>query len=299
MVLDFEIWISDFEVTLVAAQGRVRLTMSHSISNTVQRLLTLAVCVGAILSHASTLPGQDVEVESDSPTHFMGREIARTMHYRGASWLVRESRDREEEPRKLLGALGLEPGQSVCDIGCGNGFYTLLLARHVGPKGLVYAVDIQPEMLDLLAERAKARGVTNIRRVVGTATDPKLPAGQIDLILAVDVYHEFSHPGEMLEAMRASLKPRGRLVLVEFRLEDPEVPIKLLHKMSQRQVMRELTSNGFKLVGQFDELPWQHVLEFARDDSSLPDVALEPWKSPSSGEAADSSSAETKTDPLD
>jgi ubiquinone/menaquinone biosynthesis C-methylase UbiE len=207
----------------------------------------------------------------------MGREIARTMHYSGASWLVRESREREEEPRKLLAALNIQRGQTVCDMGCGNGFYTLLMAARVGPRGTVYAVDIQPEMLEMLAERAAARGIPNIRRVVGTATDPRLPANTFDLILAVDVYHEFSHPAEMLQAMRTSLRASGRLVLVEFRLEDPEVPIKLLHKMSQSQVSRELTANGFKLVGQFDELPWQHVLEFAREDSPLREVRLRPW----------------------
>ena len=132
----------------------------------------------------------------------------------------------------------------------------------------------------MLAERAESRGITNIRSVLGTATDPKLPDNALDLILAVDVYHEFSHPAEMLEAMRASLKPRGRLALVEFRMEDPEVPIKRLHKMSQEQIMRELPAHGFKLVGQFDELPWQHLMFFARDNGPLPEIELTPWQHP-------------------
>jgi len=211
---------------------------------------------------------------------YMGRRIARTMHFKGAPWLVRESRDREEEPAKMLGALGLTRGQTVCDLGCGNGFYTLKLAEHVGPKGTVYAVDIQPEMLQLLGERAETRGLNIIKPRLGTLVDPRLPAGEVDLILLVDVYHEFSHPVQMLTAMRASLKPQGRVALVEFRAEDPAVPIKPLHKMTQRQCVKEYTANGYKLVGQYDALPWQHVLLFARDDSPLKATPLKPWKKP-------------------
>lgn len=210
-------------------------------------------------------------------TEYLGRRIATTMHFRGAPWLVRESRDREEEPAKLLAALAIERGQTVCDLGCGNGFYTLQIAERVGPKGTVVAVDIQPEMLTLLNERATARGVTNLRPVQGELDDPKLPRAALDLILLVDAYHEFSHPVKMLAAMRASLKPTGRVALVEFRAEDPAVPIKPLHKMTQPQCVKEFTANGFKLVGQHDELPWQHVLFFARDDSPLETHALVPW----------------------
>ena len=213
-------------------------------------------------------------------THYMGREIAQTMHFLGAPWLVRESREREEDCKKLLTALPLKLGDSVCDIGCGNGFYTLRLAGRVGPNGKVYASDIQQEMLNMLVERAKSRQVTNVLPVLGTLVDPNLPSASMDLILAVDVYHEFSYPQEMLAALRTSLKPTGRLVLVEFRSEDPAVPIKPLHKMSQAQIMRELPENGFKLVGQFHELPWQHVLTFARDASPLPEVPLQAWNLP-------------------
>jgi ubiquinone/menaquinone biosynthesis C-methylase UbiE len=211
-------------------------------------------------------------------TEYMGRAIARTMHYLGAPWLVRDSREREEEPAKLLTALEIKTGQTVSDLGCGNGFYTFALAEKVGPRGKVLAVDIQPEMLDLLRDRAKARNFPNVEPVLGEVDDPHLPAGAIDLVLLVDVYHEFSHPEEMLAAMRTSLSPTGRVALVEFRAEDPAVPIKRLHKMSQRQCLKEYTANGFKLVGQFDELPWQHVLFFARDDSKLPAQELKPWK---------------------
>jgi 2-polyprenyl-3-methyl-5-hydroxy-6-metoxy-1,4-benzoquinol methylase len=200
-------------------------------------------------------------------THYKGREIAQTMHYLGAPWLTRESREREEECSTLLKALGIRRGQAVCDLGCGNGFYTIELAARVGPRGRVLAVDIQPEMLTLLRERAKEAGVSNVEPILGTLVDPCLPKGELDLVLLVDVYHELSHPEHVLRAIRNSLKPNGRVVLVEFRLEDPNVPIKLLHKMSKEQIMKELPANGFKLVEQFDELPWQHVMFFERDDT--------------------------------
>ena len=193
-------------------------------------------------------------------THHMGREIAQTMHFTGAPWLVRESRQREEDCRTMLQALGVKPGQTVCDMGCGNGFYTLQLARLVGPRGRVYAVDIQPEMLQMLARNAAEARLANIRPVLGTPIDPRLPAGAIDMMLCVDVYHEFSHPEAMLGKIKESLAPDGLLVLVEFRGEDPAVPIKPLHKMTKAQVRAELEPAGFEMVREFDRLPWQHLL---------------------------------------
>lgn len=232
-------------------------------------------------------PTADAEADiPPAPTRYMGRRIARTMHYLGAEWLVRDSREREEACSRLLAALPIEPGQTVCDLGCGNGFYTLKLAQRVGPRGEVWAVDIQPEMLDLLRERADARGVPNIRPQLGTAVSPNLPEGKFHLVLLVDVYHEFSHPEQMLAEIRNCLRPDGRVALVEYRAEDEQVPIKPLHKMSQRQVMKEYTANGFKLVGQFDELPWQHVFFFARDDSPLERVELKRWQKPSAAESS-------------
>ena len=198
----------------------------------------------------------------------MGREIAVTMHYEGASWLVRESRDREEDTGTLLKALHLKQGQSVCDLGCGNGFYTVRMAKRVGERGTVYAVDIQPEMLTLLDARAKAAGLKNIKPLLGTRVDPALPTAQLDMVLLVDVYHELSNPEEVLHAIRSSLKPDGRLVLAEFRLEDPNVPIKLLHKMSKDQIRKEIVPAGFQLVEQFDELPWQHLMFFGPDPAA-------------------------------
>jgi len=198
-------------------------------------------------------------------THYKGREIATTMHYLGAPWLTRESREREEDSKTMLKQLGLKPGMAVCDMGCGNGFYTLPIAEAVGEKGKVFAVDIQVQMLRYLRKRAEKQKIDNIEYILGDLHDPKLPANSCDLILLVDVYHEFSHPVHMLEAMRKALKKDGQIVLVEFRAEDPNVPIKPLHKMSKKQILKELEANGYKLSKSFDKLPWQHMMFFKRE----------------------------------
>jgi ubiquinone/menaquinone biosynthesis C-methylase UbiE len=151
-------------------------------------------------------------------------------------------------------------------MGCGNGYHALRLAKLVGVKGRVLAVDIQPQMLRMLQARAKAEKIENIEVILGLPHDPKLPKGKVDLILCVDVYHEFSHPEQMLQAMRDSLAPGGRVALVEFRAEDPKVPIRPLHKMSKEQILKELPPAGLKLVEQYDKLPWQHLMFFGRDD---------------------------------
>jgi precorrin-6B methylase 2 len=200
-------------------------------------------------------------------TEYKGRPVAPTMTFHGADWLIRKNREQEEHCKTMLAALKLKPGDVVCDMGCGNGFYTLKMARLVGEEGRVLAVDIQPEMLHMLDLRAKRAKVANVEPIQSTPIDPKLPKGEVDLILLVDVYHEFAYPEQMLESMRESLKPTGRVALVEYRLEDPQVPIKLEHKMSKEQIMKEFPANGFKLVGQFDELPWQHLMFFGRDDA--------------------------------
>jgi len=231
----------------------------------------LLLVIGPGLPLAGTVLAQPQAVQIDAAvdqtvmippaqTHHKGREIAQTMHFTGAPWLVRESRQREEDCRTMLQALGVKPGQTVCDMGCGNGFYTLQLARLVGPRGRVYAVDIQPEMLQMLARNAAEARLANIRPVLGTPIDPRLPAGAIDMMLCVDVYHEFSHPEAMLGKIKESLAPDGQLVLVEFRGEDPAVPIKPLHKMTKAQVRAELEPAGFEMVREFDRLPWQHLL---------------------------------------
>jgi ubiquinone/menaquinone biosynthesis C-methylase UbiE len=226
------------------------------------RLLTL--CLGAclLLAAPSRLHGEP-PAPAPAPARYMGREIATTMHYTGAAWLVRESRQREEDCKRLLKDLHIQPGQVICDMGCGNGFYTLKLAQLTGKTGKVYAVDIQQQMLDMLRRRARAAALENVTLRLGTETDPHLPDGSIDLVLMVDVYHEFSQPEAMLKAIRKSLKPTGRIALVEFRAEDPKVPIKPEHKMSKQQILKEFSANGLKLTAQFDELPWQHLMFFS------------------------------------
>ena len=230
-------------------------------------LLCAAVSLPLAGAVVAQPPGLQIDAAVDQTVvippaqmHHMGREIAQTMHFTGAPWLVRESRQREEDCRTMLKALGVKPGQTVCDMGCGNGFYTLQLARLVGPRGVVYAVDVQPEMLQMLVRNAAEARLANIRPVLGTPIDPRLPAGGIDMMLCVDVYHEFSHPEAMLAKIKESLSPDGELVLVEFRGEDPAVPIKPLHKMTKAQVRAELEPAGFEMVREFDRLPWQHLL---------------------------------------
>ncbi len=170
----------------------------------------------------------------------------------------------------LLAALCVQPGQVVCDMGCGNGFYSLKLSKLAGDGGQILGVDIQPEMLRMLEDAAKQAGATNVKPIHGTPIDPRLPERGVDLILLVDVYHEFAYPEQMLAAMRKSLKPGGRLALAEFRREDRNVPIKLLHKMTKKQILKEFEPNGFRLVEQFDKLPWQHLMFFVCDDGAPP-----------------------------
>lgn len=201
-------------------------------------------------------------------TTYKGRTIAQTMHWLGAEWLLRQEREREEATTDLMRELKLKPGMVVCDMGSGNGYHSLKMAKAVGEEGKVYAVDIQPEMLRLLKARARAAGMSNIETIENKLHDPMLPEDTFDLILLVDVYHEFSHPEQMLKGMLKSLKKDGVVALVEFRLEDPEVPIKLLHKMSKEQILKEFPANGYKLVREYDELPWQHLMFFGRADEA-------------------------------
>jgi ubiquinone/menaquinone biosynthesis C-methylase UbiE len=195
---------------------------------------------------------------------FMGREIARVMSYHGAAWLDRPEREKEEAPSKLLPALKIRPGDVVADIGAGSGYYTLKLAELVGPKGKVYAVDIQDEMLQIIRRKMKKANLTNIELVKGGEKTTNLPKSSVDLMLLVDVYHEFAYPYEMTKAMLDALKPGGRLVFVEFRLEDENVPIRLLHKMSEQQVKREMSIHPLTHVETLGHLPWQHVIIFSK-----------------------------------
>jgi len=199
---------------------------------------------------------------------YMDREIAHVMGFGAAGWLERPERVKEEAPEKLLKALDLKPGMTVADIGAGSGYHTFKIAPILGAEGKMIAVDIQPEMLGLIREKAKKLKVGNIELVNSAESDPKLKPGSVDLILMVDVYHEFSHPYEMTQKLAAALKPGGRLVFVEFKLEDSKVPIKLVHKMSERQVIREMTPfEELKHEKTISTLPWQHVIVFEKAKS--------------------------------
>lgn len=195
---------------------------------------------------------------------YMGREIAQVMGYGGADWLSRASRAREEKPELLLAALGLAPGMAVADIGAGTGYYSGQIAERIGEGGRVYAVDVQQRMLALLTERMNRSGMRNVRPVLASDTDTGLPPGAIDLALMVDVYHELSHPREVLASVMRALKPGGRLVVVEYRAEDDAVPIKPLHKMSEPAIRREIEASGLVWQQTVHALPWQHVVIFRK-----------------------------------
>ena len=193
-----------------------------------------------------------------------GRKYAGVMGAAGADWLVRPEREEEEAPDAAIDALEIAKGSTVADVGAGSGYMTRRLADRVGSTGKVYANDIQPRMLELLRENMRQRGITNVEPVLGAVDDPKLPRNAVDLILMVDVYHEFSEPQKMLRRMRESLKPEGRLVLLEYRGEDPNVPIRPEHKMTVAQVKTELEPEGFRLDKTIETLPRQHLLIFRK-----------------------------------
>lgn len=263
-------------------QHRSRQTHLRAATRSALALVT-ALVTALTLAAFSSMPAQaQAPAPSDATDRvtatpkpvdsYMGRQIAQTMHYTGAQWLIRDRREREERCSLMLANLDIKSGMAICDMGCGNGFHTLKLAEMTGPMGHVVGVDVQPQMLMLLRNRMEETGIENVTPVLGSYHNPRLPPKSLDLILLVDVYHEFSHPPQMLSAMRNSLKPGGVIVLVEYRQEDPEVPIKPKHKMSKAQVDKELTANGFRLVRSFEKLPWQHMLFYGIADTVPPDA---------------------------
>jgi FkbM family methyltransferase len=195
---------------------------------------------------------------------YLGREIAQVMGHEAAGWLDRPEREKEEQPNRLVALVKFKPGEVVADVGAGSGYLSFRIAEKVGPTGKVLAVDVQPEMLDIIRKKMKDKNVTNVEPVLGEEADPKLAAGTVDTIIMVDVYHELSQPYEMTEAMVKSLKVGGRLVFVEYRKEDETVPIKLVHKMSEQQVKKEMEPFPLKHVRTFGSLPWQHVIVFEK-----------------------------------
>jgi ubiquinone/menaquinone biosynthesis C-methylase UbiE len=191
-----------------------------------------------------------------------GRRYATVMDARGAEWLDRKERETEENPDEALSIIGIKKGSSVADIGAGSGYMTVRLSKRVGSNGVVYASDIQQPMLDILDKRLKSSRISNVQLVLGAPDDPKLPPASIDLALLVDVYHEFSQPQAMLRGIHEALKPGGRLVLLEYKKEDPSIPIRPEHKMSVSEAKMEVEPEGFRLGRVDDGLPWQHILIF-------------------------------------
>ena len=194
---------------------------------------------------------------------YLGREIAHVMGHQAMLWLERPSRETEEQPQAVVEALDLQPNNVVADIGAGTGYMSFRMANLL-PEGKVFAVDIQPEMLDALNFLKQENNITNVETILGTETDPQLPPASIDLALMVDAYHEFEYPREMMEGLVRSLKPGGKAVLVEYRQENPLIPIKPLHKMSQKQVKKEMKAVGLTWQETKDILPQQHIMIFSK-----------------------------------
>ncbi|WP_435009707.1 class I SAM-dependent methyltransferase [Tundrisphaera lichenicola] len=241
-------------------------------------LVLLTIPVSPQESRAQDLPESRPEAKArpqrksrrDRPGTYMGRPIAAVMSYEGADWLFRDSREAEEQPEQMLDSLKIQPGQTVADVGAGAGYTSIRLAKRVGPTGTVLSTDVQPQMLRMLQANARAVGVSNIKPILSTQTETKLPDGKVDLAIMVDVYHEVTDPETLLQGLKKALKPGGRLVLVEFRGEDPEVPIKPEHKMTLKQVRLELEPQGFVFKDSYEFLPWQHIIVFQKPESEEP-----------------------------
>ena len=219
--------------------------------------VSLLACALLISGHPSVAQQRGVHPVS-------GRVFALPMSVEGAAWLDRRERELEEDPDLAMRLIRVQRGSTVADIGAGSGYFTLRLARAVGAQGTVYATDIQQGMLDLLQTKVARAKLANVVPVLGTIDDPRLPAGSIDLALMVDVYHEFSQPQRMLHRIREALKPGGRLVLLEYRGEDPDVPILPDHKMTKAQVKLEVEHEGFEQSRVYDDLPRQHLIVFTK-----------------------------------
>lgn len=230
----------------------------------------LALC--GLAAHADPL-GQRYELRAAHDADgigkfYLGREIAQVMGPGAILWLERSERETQEQPQLLIDALQIKPGQTIVDLGAGSGYYSFRIAPLVGPTGKVLAIDIEPRMLEAIAQRARREHIGNVATVRGSVQDPNLPPGSVDLLFMVDVYHELEYPYEVLTKVRVALKPGGRVALIEYRAEDPDVAIKPLHKMSERQVRREMQAAGFKHVKTVHTLPLQHLILFENGSPS-------------------------------
>lgn len=246
------------------------------------KVFSYLVCILLLLNYTTTTPHGDSHTETDSsrptstvytlqpPTRdgigkiYMGREISQVMGHLGADWLERPEREIEEMPSRLIELINFKAGDVVADIGIGTGYIARRISPEIGDTGLIYGVEIQQEMLDILDVKMTEAGITNVKGILGTIEDPKLPPNSVDVAIMVDVYHEFSHPYEMMQNICRGVKPGGRVVFVEYRAEDLTVPIKPLHKMSELQVLKEATPHPLVWVESLDDLPWQHVIIFEK-----------------------------------
>lgn len=222
-------------------------------------LFVVLLAAGSAGAQYSEIPASDDGIGKV----YMGREIAHVMGHEGADWLERPERIAEEQPDKVIAAMQLKSTDTVADIGAGTGYFSIRIARKI-PQGTVIGEDIQPEMIALMKANAAQAGTGNIQPLLGTSTDPHLPAGAVDKVLLVDAYHEFDQPLEMMQGIVRGLKPDGQVVFVEYRGEDASVPIKPHHKITEAQLSKEMGAVGLHLVRRYEELPWQHVLIYGR-----------------------------------
>ena len=239
--------------------------MGESVSAKVTRRIWLALIASAAWLHAQPAYEFRAQHSPDGIGKFyLGREISHVMGHLAAEWLERPERNAEENTELLMQSLPVKTGEIIADIGAGTGYFTRQLAKKVGPKGKVFAVDIQPEMIALLRSNMASLQISNVQPVLGTISDPKLPSQSVDWVLMVDVYHEFSHPYEMMQPICKSLKPSGKVIFVELRGEDPEVPIKPLHKMTEAQVRKEMSVHPLEWRETLKMLPRQHIIIFQK-----------------------------------
>jgi ubiquinone/menaquinone biosynthesis C-methylase UbiE len=219
------------------------------------------IVLALVLSVAAFYTGARFVWTTTAPTHpLTGRPIAGIAT--DASWLERSAREQEEKPEQALQLIGIRPGMVVADVGAGTGYMTFRLAQLVGLSGKVVATDLQPEMLQIIRTKARREHIANVEVVQGTETNARLPEGTIDLALLVDVYHEFRYPQAMLQSIRRSLTPQGELILIEYRKEDPSVPIAFTHRMSVVEARREVEAEGFRYARVVESLPRQHIIVF-------------------------------------
>ncbi len=231
--------------------------------------LSLAIFSSCQAQPAHSAPAEDSVYDYRTPSrdgtgkYYLGREIAHVMGHLAAGWLERPEREREENVSQAIENMDIQPDEHIADIGAGSGYYTFRMARRV-PDGKVFAVDLQPEMLDLMRRKIAREDIGNVELVRGSATSPNLAANSVDLVIMVDVYHELAYPREVMQEVVKALKPDGRFVLLEYRTEDPTVPIKRLHKMSEEQAVREMEAVGLRLRENIGNLPWQHCMVFVK-----------------------------------